>query len=211
MLTLLYGGTFDPVHNGHLAVARAAAATLLAEVRMLPARIPPHRPAPIASDAQRARMLTLALADERMIVVDARELERPGPSYTIQTLLSVRDELGEQAPIGLLLGSDAFLGLPTWRLWREFLALAHLVVAIRPGVDLAALPPELAAACAGHWSGQADDLRSLPAGRVYLLDVGARPESSTTLRALLAGGGDWTGMVPAAVADYIRREHLYQA
>lgn len=209
MLTLLYGGTFDPVHNGHLAIARAAAATLLAEVRLLPARIPPHRSAVIASDAQRAHMLALALADERMLVIDRRELDRPGPSYTIQTLVSVRDELGEQVPIGLLLGADAFLSLPTWRFWREFLALAHLVVAIRPGFDLAALPSELASACAGRWSQRSDDLRSLPAGRVYLLDAGARPESSTRVRALIASGGDWSAMVPAPVADYIRKERLY--
>lgn len=209
MLTLIYGGTFDPVHCGHLAVARAAAAALHAEVRLVPAADPPHRDAPHASAEQRAQMLELAIAGERGLRLDRRELQRSGPSYTIQTLLELRDELGDSAPLGLLLGADAFLGLPTWRLWRELLAMAHLVVAQRPGHVLQALPEVLAQALEGHWAQRPDDLRRLPAGRVLTLDVGERHESSTQLRERLASGGDWPAWVPPAVAQYIRSHHLY--
>jgi len=209
MLTLIYGGTFDPVHCGHLAVARAAAAALHAEVRLLPAADPPHREAPHASGEQRARMLELAIAGDPGLLLDRRELARTGPSYSIHSVLEMRDELGEHAPLGLLLGADAFLGLPSWHLWRELLALVHVVVVRRPGHPLQPLPEVLAHALDGHWTQHPDDLRRLPAGRVLMLDVGERRESSTTLRQRLAGGGDWAALVPGAVAEYIRAQHLY--
>lgn len=209
MLTLIYGGTFDPVHRGHLAVARAAATALHAEVRLMPAADPPHRETPQVSGEQRAQMLELAVADERGLLVDRRELQRSGRSYTIQTVLELRDELGDHAPIGLLLGADAFLGFHTWHLWRELLALVHLVVVNRPGHSLQAVPELLDQALQGHWTQRVDDLRRLPAGRVMVLEAGAREESSTLLRERLLQGGDWAALVPEAVAAYIRAHRLY--
>lgn len=209
MLTLIYGGTFDPVHRGHIAVARAAASALHAEVRLMPAADPPHREAPHADGTHRARMLELALADERALLLDRRELQRGGPSYTIQTVLELRDELGDHAPIGLLLGADALLGFHTWRLWRELLAMVHLVVANRPGHSLQSLPEVLDQALEGHWTHRTDDLRRLPAGRIMVLEAGLRDESSTQLRERLRTGGDWAALVPEAVADYIRVHRLY--
>ncbi|PIQ36938.1 MAG: nicotinic acid mononucleotide adenylyltransferase [Lysobacterales bacterium CG17_big_fil_post_rev_8_21_14_2_50_64_11] len=209
MLSLFYGGTFDPVHRAHVALARAAAVTLRAEVRLIPAANPPHRDQPSASAEHRARMLALAIADAPGLSVDQRELRRGGPSWSVLTALELREQLGEHAPLGMVLGADAFLQLPSWHLWRELIALAHLVVVARPGYALAALPEPLAQALEGHWSTQAEDLHRLPAGRVFVLDAGSHPQSSSLLRQRLRERGEWESMVPAAVAGYIRENHLY--
>lgn len=209
MLSLFYGGTFDPVHLGHVAIARAAVASLRAEVRLVPAANPPHRERPSASAEHRARMLALAIAGEPGLCVDERELHRGGPSWSVLTALELREQLGEHAPLGMLLGADAFLGLPSWRLWRELIALVHLVVVARPGYPLAQLPEPLVHALDGRWTEHADDLHQLPAGRVLVLDAGLHPHASSLLRQRLHEGSDWASMVPDAVADYIRGHHLY--
>ena len=148
-LRVFYGGTFDPVHHGHLAIARAAHVTLGVPVALMPAADPPHRPPPGASAADRVAMLELALAGEPGLALDLRELARPGRSYSVDTLRALRDELGEAAPLALLVGADSFLGLPTWKAWEALLDLAHFVVAERAGSPLeAALAPPLAAAVA---------------------------------------------------------------
>ena len=163
MLNLFYGGTFDPVHNGHIAIARAARDALQAEVRLMPANDPPHRKLPGADAAQRAEMLELAIAGEAGLTVDRRELQRQGRSYTIDTLREVRAELGPQAPLALLLGADSFLGLPTWREWTELFGLAHFVVAQRPGSPLdAALPDDLAEILHDRWTDDAQALQDRP-------------------------------------------------
>ena len=129
----ILGGTFDPVHIGHLRVAWEAAEALDAEVRLMPAHVPPHRPQPQASAAHRVAMLRLALAGQSRLALDERELSRPGPSYTVDTLRELRREIGSQRPLLLLVGADAYAGLPSWHDWLELYALAHLVVLTRPG------------------------------------------------------------------------------
>src|SRR5690606_18972130 len=121
---VLYGGTFDPVHEGHLAVARFARDALAATVHFMPAADPPHRPAPGANAAQRVEMLRLALADEPGLGLDLRELACREPSWTVETLRRLRDEIGQDAPVALLVGADSFLDLPRWREWRELFDLA---------------------------------------------------------------------------------------
>ncbi|MFT4249465.1 MAG: nicotinate-nucleotide adenylyltransferase, partial [Pseudomonas sp.] len=155
-LHLYYGGTFDPVHDGHLAIARAARDELGVAVSLIPAADPPHRAPPGADAAQRTRMLELALVGETGLVLDRRELERAAhsdqPSYTIDTLAGLRDELGADVPIAWLLGADSLLSLERWHRWRELSGLAHLVVAERPGAALdAALPEAVRAHFAGRW------------------------------------------------------------
>ena len=125
MLAIWYGGTFDPVHNGHLAIARAAADTFGVPVTLVPAAGPPHRTAPGADAAQRAHMLDLAVAGDRRLRVDRRELQRPGPSWTVDTLRELRAERGAAAPLALLVGADSFRSLPTWKHWRQLPELAH--------------------------------------------------------------------------------------
>ena len=210
MLKLFYGGTFDPVHNGHLAIARVARDELGTTVRLMPAADPPHRAPPGADAGQRARMLELAIGNEPGLVVDRRELDRDGPSYTIDTLREIRAGMGPDAPIALLIGADSFIGLPSWREWEALFDLTHFVVVPRPGSPLGGqLPPELAAVAAGRWAGSAGVLKNLPAGRLFLLDQPLQSESASEVRHRIANGQDWLGLVPAAVAGFIIGNGLY--
>ena len=209
-LRVYYGGTFDPVHNGHLAIARAAHAALDRMIRLMPAADPPHRPPPGADALQRAAMLDLAVAGEPGLLVDRRELERAGRSYSIDTLHALRAEYGPEAPLALLVGADSFLGLPTWKDWRDLFTHAHFVVAERPGNPLEdGLPPELAAIASGRWSSAPSDLETAPAGRIFRLRQPLHDESATEIRDLIASGEPWRDSVPAAVADYIEQHRLY--
>lgn len=214
---LVYGGTFDPVHDGHLAIARAARDEVDAPVWFVPAADPPHRAAPGASAVQRAEMLTLALHGEHALFVDLRELRRAqrdpeARSYTIDTLRELRRELGDSTPIALLLGADAFVGLPTWKQWRALFDFAHLVIAERPGIALDdGLPDELAAQCATRWVDAPQALRDAPAGRLLRLRQPLHAESATEVRERIARGEPCEGLLPAPVVGYIREHGLYAA
>ncbi len=214
-LLVCYGGTFDPVHNGHLAVARAARDGLGAEVALLPAHDPPHKGPTRADAMQRADMLELAVAGEAGLSVDRRELRRDGPSYTFDTLGELRAEHGEAAPIAWLVGADSLLQLHAWHRWRELFDRAHIVAVQRPGsqVDAARLrqqAPEVLAEIAGRWLPPADLAAAANGGFALLPMPQLRPESSTELRRRIRTGGDWIGWVPPAVAAYIVREGLYR-
>lgn len=209
-LHLVYGGTFDPVHLGHLAIARAARDALGATVHLTPAADPPHRAPPGADAAHRARMVALAVAGEPGLRLDARELHRDGPSYSVDTLRELRGELGPDAPVALLVGADSLLGLPAWHEWQALPGLAHLVVAEREGSDLdARLPSGLAEALDGRWTTEPGDLHRSPAGRVLRLRQPLHPGSATAVRDAIASGGNWRALVPAAVAGHILRHGLY--
>ena len=211
-LRLHYGGTFDPVHEGHLATARAARDALQCTVRLMPAADPPHRAPPGADARQRAEMLRLAIAGESDLCVDLRELRRTGPSYTIDTLRELRAAYGGEVPIALLVGADSVLGLPGWREWRTLFELAHFVVADRPGSDLDRLPSgALADALAGRWTGSPEDLQASPAGRLLRLAQPLHPASATEVRRRIAAGQPLQGLVPDAVAAYVREHGLYGA
>jgi len=210
-LHVYYGGTFDPVHNGHLAIARAARDALKAPVAMMPAADPPHRPAPGASGVQRAEMLELAVRDEPGLWVDRRELRRHSPSYSVETLRELRAEWGLDAPIVLVLGADSFHSLPTWREWRTLFTLTHFVVAERAESPLdGGLPTLLADDLAGRWTDKRDVLLQSPAGRVLRLRQPLHQASATAIRREIAAGAPWRHSVPADVADYIRSEGLYR-
>lgn len=216
-MKLFYGGTFDPVHNGHLAIARAARDELAAVVHLMPAADPPHRAAPGAAAAQRAMMLELAVAGESGLEVDRRELRRaercPGSrSYSVDTFRELRGQFGADVPLALLLGADSFLALPDWHEWRALFDLCHLVVAERPGSDLDdGLPAPLGEVAAGRWSADPVDLRRHPAGRLLRLRQVLQPESASEVRRRIASGQCWEASLPPPVVDYIRHEHLYGA
>jgi nicotinate-nucleotide adenylyltransferase len=195
----IFGGTFDPVHLGHLSVAWEAAELLDAEVRLMPASVPPHRPAPSADAAQRTAMLRAALQEQSRLSLDTRELERSGPSYTIDTLTELRAEQGDR-PLVLLLGADAFAGLPTWNRWRELFDVAHIGVLSRPGVE-ATRPAELEAEVASRLVTDAAVLRSLPAGKLIELAVTPLEISATRIRELLAAGRDPRYLLPCGLFD----------
>jgi nicotinate-nucleotide adenylyltransferase len=210
-LTLIYGGTFDPFHNGHLAIARLAGAALSAPVTLIPAADPPHRPPPGADAQQRLAMLEAAVAGDPGLRVDRRELDRPGHSYTVDTLRSLRAELGERASLALLLGADSFLGLPTWHAWEDLFGLAHFIVADRSGSLLGQLPSALAERLALRWTDDADSLKHSPAGRVFCLHQPLQWESASEVRQRIASGGSWQDLVPPPVAAFIAGHGLYGA
>jgi nicotinate-nucleotide adenylyltransferase len=194
----ILGGTFDPVHNAHLRVAWEAGEVLAAEVRLMPANVPPHRPAPVASAEQRVALLRAALAGQSRLLLDERELRRPEPSYTVHTLREMRAEFGGERPLILLVGADAFAGLPTWREWRELFDLAHVAVLTRPGHGLA-LPAELAAEIAARRASAAAALHSSAAGKVFDLAVTPLEISASVVRTLLASGRQPRWLVPEAL------------
>ncbi|KAA2286274.1 nicotinate-nucleotide adenylyltransferase [Arenimonas fontis] len=207
---LAFGGTFDPVHVGHLAVARAVRDAFGAEVRMLPAADPPHRPAPGAGAEARAEMLALAIAGEPGLRLDRRELRRAGPSWTVDSLAELRAELGPQAPLAWVLGADAFRGLPTWHQWARLPELAHLVVVSRPDHDLDGLPEPLATVLSGRRANRPEALETRPAGLWYCLRIPPHPASASELRRRLAEGQPADDWLPAPVSAYIAAHGLYR-
>jgi nicotinate-nucleotide adenylyltransferase len=216
-LVLCYGGTFDPVHTGHLAIARGVRDALHADVHLLPAADPPHKGPTHADAEQRAHMLDLAVDGEHGLIVDRRELRRAGPSYTVDTLRDLRDELGPHAPIVWMVGGDSVFELDTWHRWRELFALAHVLAIARAGAPieaaaLAARAPAVHAELAPRWCLPAQ-LHALPAGGFAEFRLGAeRPESSTEVRRRIATGDPrWPDWVAPAVAVYIADRRLYGA
>ena len=207
MLGIL-GGTFDPVHTGHLRFAEEARRRLgLDAVALVPVGVPVHRSPARATAGQRRAMLAAAVRGRRGLYVDGRELAGEGPRWTIDTLASFRAESAGRS-LCLLLGADQLRVLDTWRRWRELADYAHLVVARRTG---AGWPP---AGTVSRWAearrcDDPDELRTRPAGGVLMLDLPAADVSSTAVRARCAAGERLTGLVPETVRDYIQRESLY--
>lgn len=214
----LLGGTFDPVHYGHLRIADEARRSLgLPSVTLVPAGDPPHRSRPIASAADRLAMLELGVAEFPGLVSDDREIHRFGKSYTVVTLEELRAEDASR-PLLLLLGADAYRGLPAWRRWRELFALAHLIVIGRPGTTLDSLPAPLALYAQQRSVDRSETLWSSPAGAVYFQPVTPQPISASAIRDLLAGprrmdaiGDALRTLLPAAVLTYIVRNQLYRS
>jgi len=204
----LFGGTFDPVHFGHLRSAWEVAEALDAELRMLPCHVPMHRAQPVASAEQRLRMLELALAGQQRLVADARELRRPGPTYTIDTLLELRREIGTARPLVVVVGADAFAGLSRWHRWRELFNHAHFAVMTRPGHE-----GSFEAEVAGEWfTRRVPDMAALqtkPHGAILALAVTPLEISASRVRELLAQGRSPRFLVPDSVEAYIRAERLY--
>ena len=206
----LFGGTFDPIHYGHLRTAfELWQALRLAEVRFLPTGSPPHREQPVASAELRLEMVRAAVADQPAFVVDDREVRRSGVSYSVDTLTELRAEYPDRS-LCLLLGMDAFLGLPDWHRWRELFDLAHVVVAHRPGWKAPTMGP-LGEVMVDRGTGSIRDLHEKPAGRIYIHAVTQLEISSTELRQLVVEGRDPRYLVPDAVRDIIRRTGCYAA
>lgn len=202
----IFGGTFDPVHFGHLRpVAEVQRQLGLEHVRYIPCATPPHREPPRASAAQRVRMLQLALREFPLFRVDEREIERAGISYTVLTLESLRGELGD-TPSCLLMGSDAFAGLPTWHRWTEFLELTNIAVLQRPGDGVTAAP-EWARA---HLVSEPGEFVASPQGKIIVCPVTPVDISSSRIRRALADAADIEGLVPEPVRHYICEQALYE-
>jgi nicotinate-nucleotide adenylyltransferase len=211
----ILGGTFDPIHYGHLELAREVRDALpLAEMRLVPAGAPPHRPAPFASGAHRLAMARLGVADYPGLGVDDREIRRAGPSYTVLTLEELRAEAPDR-PLALVVGTDALAGLPQWHRWRDIFGLAHIVVVARPGFESAqAVSAPLAHDWKQRFTADPGELARRPAGAIVMQPITAHPISASAIRALLARGRDGAvaaaGLLPPAVLAYIERNQLYR-
>ena len=205
----IFGGTFDPIHYGHLRSAFEMLQALdFEEVRFTPCGDPPHRGVTYATAEQRLRLVQLAINGQDGFIADDRELKRGGISYTVDTLESLRKEFPGRS-LGLIVGMDAFLGLPTWHRWDEILDIGHIVVAHRPGwkaPDIGALG-ELISNYGTH---RVEDLHSATAGRVHIHAVTQLEISSTEIRDLVAAGRDPRFLMPDAVRDEILNFEIYE-
>lgn len=214
MLRILYGGTFDPVHEGHIAIAHAVAAAFDHPVSLVPSADPPHREPPGASGGHRAKMLDLAVAGHADLLVDRRELKRKGRSFTVDTLQQMRMELGPYAAIVWVLGIDSLAQLDTWHEWRRIFELANVLGVQRPGTEidqpwLQRRAPAVFAEVRPRWR-QPGELAGHPCGCYSPLPIQPlRTESASEVRARIAAGRPWNDLVPAPVAAYIRDEGLY--
>lgn len=206
----VFGGTFDPVHFGHLRLAQEVAEYCgLEAVRMIPAGIPPHRMKPQCGAIHRLEMVRIATTGNPLLVPDDREIGKKTPCYSVETLIELRSEFGEDKPICLMVGADAFLGLETWREWQRLFDLAHVIVAQRPGFDLALKGP-LSEQFETRRERDPDILRRYPSGKILTVDITLLDISSSMVRQCLAGGRSVRYLLPDAVLDYIRNHGLYR-
>jgi nicotinate-nucleotide adenylyltransferase len=204
----VFGGTFDPIHYGHLRTAfEMLQALRFEEVRFIPCGDPPHRGGTHADATQRLEMVKVAVQGQAGFVLDDRELQRDGPSYSIDTLFTLREEFPKRS-LGLILGMDAFLGLPRWHRWQEILDVAHIIVAHRPGwraPDIGALG-DMLTNCGTH---RIDDLHEQANGCVHIHAVTQLEISSTEIRELVEAGRDPRFLMPDAVRDVIAASGCY--
>lgn len=213
----IFGGTFDPVHFGHLNPVRETASSLgLEQVRFIPAAISPHKSKPVADTFNRQAMIRLALKDYPEFRIDERELKREGSSYTINTLESFREEFGDKLPIMMLVGADVFNEFNTWHQWQQIPDLAHIIVMTRPDhppVDTSFFENESGIKPGWRVTKNTNDLYSQPHGLVFFQDVTPVNISATQIRLLLSEKIDIDNYIsqalPLSVLDYIKLNNLY--
>ena len=206
----IFGGTFDPIHYGHLRTAfELMEALRLTEMRFMPAGTPPHRGQPVADAATRLDMVRVATEAQPGFLVDDRELHREGPSYSVDTLLDLRAEHADRS-LCLIVGMDAFLGLPQWYHWREILQLAHIVVAHRPGWRAPGMGP-LGELLVDRGTGRAGDIHESRAGRIYIHAVTQLEIASTDIRTIVSQGGDPRFLMPDGVRKIIQDSGCYSS
>lgn len=205
----LLGGTFDPIHLGHLRMALELYESLdLAKVHIIPTHKPMYRKQPVATPEQRMAMVECAVAGEPALTADSREIKRPGPTYTIDTLLEMRAEMPD-TPLCLLMGIDAFLGFPSWHRWKEILDLAHIVVAHRPHYYLSRTGI-VADLLSKHLQNEIAFIHENTAGGILLRPITALEISATDIRKQIAMGRNPRYLLPDSVYDYIKTNGVYQ-
>ncbi len=209
-LQALFGGTFDPIHYGHLKPAEALAKQLgLQKITLMPNNVPPHRPQPEASPAQRAAMLEQAIAGNPLFDVDLREMQRDTPSWTVETLAALRKERGNTQPLAFIIGQDSLLGLDKWHRWQALTDYCHLLVLRRPGYAEKMPTAELETWLQAHLTKDISRLHQSPAGCVYLAETSLLPVSATEIRARRHAGLPCDDLLPPAVIKWINQQDLY--
>ena len=208
---VVLGGTFDPVHNGHLRSAVEVAEYLgVNRVFLIPSNIPVHRAQPDCSPSQRLQMLKLATANESLLEIDDREYARGGQSYMVETLASIRQEIGTARSLILVMGMDAFLDLTGWYRWQSIPDLAHLLLLERPGTDFSGeMEIELRELFQSRQVSKTEDLLSDPAGRVLTACLRQLDISASQIRHAVREGRSIRYLVPEPVFDYIRDHGIY--
>jgi len=205
----VFGGTFDPVHFGHLRTALEIKESLdLAQVRLIPCHRPPHRETPAASAEQRLIMLRTAVRNEPAINIDPQELQRKGASYSVDTLAAIRKETGATTPVCLIVGVDAFAGLETWHRWRALFDLAHIVVLQRAGTE-PSLPHTLTEFIEDKTAQTVPMLHANPSGLILFQEVIQLEISATRIRRLIREGRNPRWLLPDSVLQLIKEQHLY--
>lgn len=207
----ILGGTFDPIHIGHLRSAVDIKQALgFDEIRLVPCHIPPHKDHSVTASADRLAMVSLSVSDESGLVVDDRELNRDGPSYTVDTLKQIRDEVGDAESICLIMGTDAFERLDSWHDWQQLTELAHIIVMERPDQGMI-LSPQLTAFYAQRKTDDPQSLKDRSAGTIYITKLIQLPVSATLIRQAVSAGESIRYLVPDSVSDYIDEHQLYQS
>ncbi|MCD1126894.1 nicotinate-nucleotide adenylyltransferase [Jinshanibacter sp. LJY008] len=207
----LFGGTFDPIHYGHLKPVEALAQEVgLNRITLLPNHVPPHRPQPEANTQQRLTMVKLAVAGNPLFSVDERELHRLAPSYTIDTLEEIRSEQGTKIPLAFIIGQDSLLTLHYWHRWQSLLDYCHLLVCARPGYTDKLDTPELERWLQQHRTTHIDDLKQQANGLIYLAHTPLLDISATDIRQRKHNGISLDDLLPPAVQQYIEQQGLYR-
>ncbi|MBF7979927.1 MULTISPECIES: nicotinate-nucleotide adenylyltransferase [Rahnella] len=210
-LLAFFGGTFDPIHFGHLKpVTSLAGQAGFDQVILLPNNVPPHRPQPEASSQQRLHMVELAVAGNPLFSVDSRELNVDTPSYTIETLATLRKEHGDDCPLAFIIGQDSLLTLHKWHRWGSLLDFCHLVVMARPGYQEQLDTPALQRWYDAHRVADAEKLKQKPAGFIYQANTPLLDISATEIRERRHAGLDCSDLLPSAVERYIESQGLYR-
>ncbi len=210
----ILGGTFDPIHFGHLRLAQEVADQLrLAEVRFIPGGTPPHRAMPVTPAADRLAMVRLAVAGNALFTVDPRETVSAAPAYTVDTLTALRAEVGAAQSLVLILGADAFLDLATWSRWHQLFGLAHIAVAYRPGFPVdtwqSRMPQPLAAEYDARLMHQPFSVHVAPAGGIVVVPIAELNISATMIRESLRRGRSPRYLLPENIYQYIQEHMLY--
>ena len=206
----IFGGTFDPIHYGHLRTAfELLQALRFNEIRFMPCGDPPHRGDSIADAELRLEMVRVATDTQTGFVVDDRELRRDGPSYSVDTLAALREEFPNHS-LGLIIGMDAFLGLPKWHNWHRILQLAHIVVAHRPGWRAPDMGP-LGDMLTDSGTHRIDDLHQTISGHIYIHAVTQLEISSSEIREMVGLGRDARFLMPEGVRELIEQSGCYGA
>ena len=208
----IFGGTFNPIHFGHLRMAQELASALaMDEVKFIPSANPPHKDNVMVSAEHRSAMVKLAIADNPLFSLDELELNREGSSYTIDTLVSLRESLGQDTSLCLMMGSDAFVNLNTWYRWQELLDYAHIVLVQRPSAQpQEALPTEVEALLRDHYTDQHTDLANENSGGIIMQSITGQDISATGVRGMFGRGESVRYLVHDEVGSYIQQHHLYR-
>mgnify|MGYP003971491809 FL=1 len=210
----IFGGTFDPIHYGHLRVAEEIVETVgLQKMYFVPAGMPRLRYSPVASSQHRVEIVRLAIQKNPDFVLDEREIYRDGVSYSIDTVREFKQEFGEEIRLCLVLGADAFIKLPEWNNWKELFNLCHFIVSTRPGYTFTLikelLSKELREECSQRWVSNTETLKKETSGLIFIASTTMLDISATSIRAHIAAGRSVRHLVPSVTVNYISENKLY--